>query len=200
VQRLLAALAAPLLFVAACSDSGGDDAADDAEVDAEQTFESPTVSLGDADEGIDGVQAYRLTYTSPPHRPGEIDYGMRPPAGGLHNGNAYRCGFYDAPLLDEVVVHDLEHGVVWLSYAPELPQADLDAIHDLARENEKVIAAPYEGLDPGVAVVATAWARQLTLDSVDDPRLAEFIERYEDGDQVPEQGVGCSVGAGEPIP
>ena len=48
-------------------------------------------------------------------------------------------------------------------------------IHELARDNDEVLAAPYEGLDPGVAVVATAWARQLTLESVDDPRLAEFV-------------------------
>jgi len=52
--------------------------------------------------------------------------------------------------------------------------------------------APYRGLDVGVAVVATAWARQLTLESVDDDRLDEFVEQYQDGDQAPESGASCT--------
>ena len=72
-------------------------------------------------------------------------------------------------------------------------------IHDLVRDNAKVIATPYADLADGEAVVATAWARQLRLDSVDDPRLAEFVEQYQDGEQAPESGASC-VGLGEPIP
>ncbi len=80
---------------------------------------------------------------------------------------------------------------MWLAYAPDLAEADVEVIHELARDNDEVLAAPYEGLDPGVAVVATAWARQLTLESVDDPRLAEFVAQYQNGDQHPEPGVPC---------
>jgi Protein of unknown function (DUF3105) len=97
------------------------------------------------------------------------------------------------------VVHDLEHGAVWLAFDPDLPDTELGAIHDLARANPKVIAAPYPDLEPGEAVVATAWARQLRLDTVDEPRLAAFVEQYQDGSQAPEAGASC-VGLGEPIP
>ena len=113
----------------------------------------------------------------------------------------WNCGFYDEPVRDENAVHALEHGAVWLAYSPDLDEADVEVLHDLARENEKVLAAPYEGLDDGVAVVATAWARQLTLDSVDDPRLEEFVEQYQDGSQAPEAGASCTgTPVGEPIP
>ena len=54
---------------------------------------------------------------------------------------------------------------------------------------------------PTVAVVATAWARQLTLDSDTDPRLDEFVAAYQDGDQAPESGVTCRDSPlGDPIP
>ena len=191
MRRFPALFSAALLLVAACGDDGGDGA---------ETYESPTEDLGEVDEGIDGVHAFRLTYPFPPHRAGDIEYALSPPAGGLHDGDAYVCGFYDAPVVDEIVVHDLEHGAVWLSYAPDLDEDDVEVIHDLVRENEDVVAAPHESLDEGVAVVATAWARQLTLDAVDDPRLEEFIAQYVNGPQTPEQGVGCTAGRGEPIP
>ena len=97
------------------------------------------------------------------------------------------------------MVHDLEHGAVWLAYDPDLPEADVAVIRALASANAKVIATPYPDLAAGEAVVATAWARQLRLDAVDDPRLAEFVDQYQDGPQAPESGSSC-VGLGAPIP
>ena len=132
---------------------------------------------------------------------GEVDYQCVPPPEGMHATVWWNCGFYDEPVRDENAVHSLEHGAVWLAYAPGLADADVEVLHDLARENEKVLAAPYEGLDDGVAVVATAWARQLMLESVDDPRLEEFVDLYQDGSQSPEVGASCSgTPVGEPIP
>ena len=76
--------------------------------------------LGEAEEGIDGVHAIRVYYESPVHTEGIVDYDRRPPAGGAHNPVWWNCGFYDEPVVDESAVHDLEHGVVWLAYAPDL--------------------------------------------------------------------------------
>ena len=78
-------------------------------------------------------------------------------------------------------MHDLEHGAVWLAYAPDLRRRRRRG-HPRPRPRQRqVIAAPYPDLAAGEAVVATAWARQLRLDDVDDPRLAEFVEQYQDG-------------------
>jgi hypothetical protein len=94
-------------------------------------------------------------------------------------------------VIDENAVHDLEHGVVWISYAEDrLTDADIQLIRDLTQGN-KVLAAPYVGLPEGENVVATAWARQLRMDSPRDPRLAQFVAQYQDGDQAPERGVTC---------
>jgi hypothetical protein len=196
MPRTTSPLLAAALFVvaglAACSDDepggGGSDL---------EGGESEVV--GEAEEGIDGVQAVRVYYSDPVHTESVVDYELRPPAGGMHNPTWYSCGFYDEVVPDEHVVHDLEHGAVWLAYSPELEAADVGVIHDLARANAKVIATPYPALADGETVVASAWARQLRLDSVDDPRLSEFIAEYQDGSQAPEAGASCA-GLGEPIP
>jgi hypothetical protein len=192
----VACLAVSLLLAGACSGDGSGGAVDLVEGRKSEV-------LGDADEGIDGVQSIRVYYTAPVHvgMDQDVDYELRPPAGGLHAPIWWNCGFYDQPVRDENAVHDLEHGVVWLSYSPSLDAQDVEVLHDIARANDKVLVAPYEGLDVGVAVVATAWARQLTLESVDDPRLDAFVEQYQDGDQAPEAGASCTGSPlGAPIP
>jgi hypothetical protein len=194
-SRLLAAGVVVLLVLAGCSDGGGgEDSGSDLEGGQSEV-------IGPADEGIEGVTAIRVYYARPVHTEGIVDYDLRPPAGGLHNPVWWNCGFYDEPIPDEHAVHDLEHGAVWLAYSDDLSDVDVEVIHDLARANEKVLAAPYPALTVGEAVVATAWARQLRLASVDDPRLAEFVERYQDGSQAPEGGAGCSgTPLGDPLP
>jgi hypothetical protein len=185
----LIAVAAVALLLAGC----GDDPDPGGEVD-DAPFESPTELLGDADEGIEGVQSFRVHYPTEqgsPHRDGDIEYGLEPPVGGLHDPVPLECGFYGEPVREENVGHSLEHGAVWLSFAPDLAAEDVGVIEALARDNDEVLAAPHDGLEPGVAVVASAWARQLTLESVEDPRLAEFVAEYQNGGQEPEPGVGC---------
>jgi Protein of unknown function (DUF3105) len=190
-RTLGSCIATALLLLGACSDGGG-------EPDPVVGGESQV--LGDADEGIEGVQAIRVYYSAPVHTEDEVEYQLRPPPGGMHHPVWWNCGSYDEPIRDENAVHALEHGAVWLAHAPDLPPADVEVIHDLARRNEKVLAAPYEGLDSGVAVVATAWARQLMLDSVDDLRLAQFVAQYQDGDQAPESGASCrGTDLGQPL-
>jgi len=196
MRRLLALFGAAGVLVAGCGDGGVT-----AGTVRHGDVESPSKVLGDADEGIEGVQAVRVTYERPVHADGHIDYGLHPPAGGLHNPIWWNCGFYDQPVRDENVGHDLEHGAVWISYAPDLPADQVEVIHDLVRGNPKTLAAPYEDLPTGAPVAVTAWARQLRLGSADDPRLAEFVARYQDGDQAPEAGASCTGSPlGEPLP
>lgn len=184
MRRALAAACLVLVSLGACSSGSGDD---------------PGPAVAEADEGIDGVLAIRIA--SAEHVRGEVDYDRHPPAGGDHVQVPARCGFYDEEVPTELVVHSMEHGAVWLAYAPDLEPDAVSTIRALARDNPEVIATPYPDLEPGVAVVASAWARQLVLEAVDDARLAAFVERYQDGDQSPEAAVPCAgQGAGVPLP
>lgn len=186
-RRVLLAMLASALIGTACGGGGGGGGS------------QANAVIGPADEGIDGVMAIRVPENT--HSDGVVAYELQPPAGGVHSSVWLNCGFYDEPSPDENLVHDLEHGAVWLAYSPDLAPADLGVIHDLARANEKIVATPYPDLAPGVAVVASAWARQLTLESVDDPRLSRFALQYIDGSQAPEAAATC-LGSplGSPIP
>lgn len=120
--------------------------------------------------------------------------GALPPVGGDHSPAVQNCGFYTEPVRDENAVHSLEHGAVWLAYRPDLDQSQVDRLRTIAAENGYVLVSPYPDL--AVPVVATAWGVQLQVDSVEDERVAPFLERYVQGEQTPEPGAPCSGGVG----
>jgi hypothetical protein len=128
------------------------------------------------------------------HTPDDVDYPQSPAVGGPHNPVWLDCGAYDDPVPEENAVHDLEHGTVWISYAPDL---DADGVAELADAlPQNGIMAPYPGLD--APVVVTVWGRQLALDGADDPRLALFIKTFGGGETAPEPMASCAGGERDP--
>jgi hypothetical protein len=130
------------------------------------------------------------------HIEGEVDYEQTPPAGGPHNPVWQNCGFYSEPISDENAAHTLEHGAVWITYQPDLPQDQVEKLKELASGQTYVLASPYPDLP--APVVASAWGKQLRLDSADDPDLERFVGAYQQGPQTPEPGAACTGGLGEP--
>lgn len=147
-----------------------------------------------AAEGPEGTETFDITDRS--HTQGEVDYEQTPPVGGPHHPLWQNCGFYSEPVIDEHAVHSLEHGAVWITYSPDLPQEQVEALRNIATGQTYILVSPYEGLPS--PVVASAWNHQIRLDSADDPRLQEFIEAFRLGPQTPEPGAPCTNGVGEP--
>jgi hypothetical protein len=136
-------------------------------------------------------------FTGGDHKAGVIAYTESPPFGGPHSPIWADCTgtVYPSQIASENAVHDLEHGAVWVAYDPGIDEAQLTALSALVAQQAKVTATPLEGLES--ALVVSAWARQLPLESVDDPRLVQFIETYRNSDNAPEPGAACQ-GVGEP--
>jgi hypothetical protein len=130
------------------------------------------------------------------HTEGNVEYAQSPPAGGAHNPAWQNCGFYEEPIRNETAVHSLEHGAVWITYLPDLPQDELERLRDLAQSNNFVLVSPYT--EQGSPVVASAWGKQLSLESAEDPDLERFINAYSQGPQTPEPGATCTGGVGDP--
>lgn len=152
----------------------------------------------DADEvaregpvNLDDVEIY--DDLDPAHTPDDVDYPQSPPVGGPHDPVWLACGVYDEPVRDENLVHDLEHGTVWITYDPD-GDVDVDALAGLLPQNG--ILSPYPGLD--APVVVTVWGRQLALDGADDPRLSLFIDTYGGGETAPEPFASCAGGVESP--
>ncbi|WP_341252962.1 DUF3105 domain-containing protein [Euzebya pacifica] len=131
----------------------------------------------------------------PSHVEGEVDYETAPAAGGPHASVWQNCGNYDEPVDEENAVHSLEHGAVWLAYDPDLPEGEVERLRD--RAGGHVLVSPYEEpLD--APIVATAWGKQLAVETADDPAIETFIRAFEQGPQTPEPGAVCTRGIGEP--
>jgi hypothetical protein len=130
------------------------------------------------------------------HAEGDVDYAQTPPAGGAHNPVWQNCGFYEEPVSDETAVHSLEHGAVWITYTPDVPQDEIERLADLSESNDFVLVSPYP--DQGSPIVATAWGKQLSLESAEDSNLERFINAYSQGPQTPEPGALCTGGVGDP--
>jgi predicted small secreted protein len=129
------------------------------------------------------------------HTKGPVDYPQSPPVGGPHNPIWQNCGFYSEPVRNENAVHSMEHGAVWITYRPDLPKDQVEKIKSLTQKGY-VLASPYPGLP--APVVASAWGKQLRLNSTNDPRLEQFVSTYSQGPQNPEPGAPCSGGVGSP--
>jgi len=129
------------------------------------------------------------------HVDGTVDYAMSPPAGGPHNPVWLNCGVYSEPVPSENAVHDLEHGAIWITYAPDLPQADIDKLKAKTPSTYAVLS-PFTDLDAPVAI--SAWGAQLKLTDPDDPALQAFIDRYWRAADAPEPGAPCTGGVDAP--
>lgn len=121
---------------------------------------------------------------------------MNPPVGGDHNPAWMNCGIYTVTVPSELAVHSLEHGAVWITYLPTLPAEQIDILKKLTKEGEFRLLSPDPEQDS--PVIATAWGVQLKLQSTDDPRLQEFVTKYENRKDGPEYGAPCSGAYGEP--
>ncbi|QVQ51654.1 DUF3105 domain-containing protein [Spiractinospora alimapuensis] len=123
-------------------------------------------------------------------------YEQSPPVGGPHFEYWQNCGVYTEPVADFLAVHSLEHGTVWITYDPDLPDEDVEALESLHTPGSYVLVSPYLGDMPG-PIVASAWEYQLVVDSPADEDLTRFLRRYEQSDHVPEPGAACSGAVGE---
>ena len=171
---------------------------------AEQFVENPSTTMSDIEsfastttidlENIEGVEY--LVITSREHTEEDLDYPTVPPAGGDHLGIWHNCGKYIVELLDEAAVHSLEHGVVWVTYIPDLPLSEIQKLDNILDGNQRFLMSPYS--NQPAPIVLTSWGRRLEIEEADDPRIPAFIEAFTDSPSSPEPGVTCNGGLGIP--
>lgn len=180
MRRILSLLLVAALVVvvgAACSSDDGDDS---------------SASAGPAPDGPEGTEVVPASGRN--HVEGAVDYPTSPPAGGDHNQVWHNCGFFTEPVPDELAVHSMEHGAVWVAYGDDADDGEVALLQERAGQEGYLLATPYEGMDS--PLVLTAWERQLELDSVSDPRFNEFLDAYLEGPTTPEPGAPCDGGVG----
>src|SRR5216684_1287196 len=195
---VIAAVVAVIVVVAVTS-SGGSKEAIPAAPTGTTTVQPAALTVPNA-TGIRGVVAYDTTgwpsaSSNGPanqalghtHVPGPVQYSVTPPVGGNHNAAWMNCGVYDKPVPAERAVHNLEHGAVWVTYQPSLPQSEVSQLRAFfgrqtvlspggGSGSRYVDLTPYPGLP--APIVVSSWGFQLRLTSPADPRLQEFVTKF----------------------
>ena len=145
------------------------------------------------DDPPDGIEVYPATTNRTTREP--IEYEREPPTNGDHDPLWQNCGFYERPVKDRHAVHSMDHGVVWITYRPDLATGQVDELRSYGEESY-VIVSPYPGQD--APVIATSWRVQLELDGPDDPRLRGFVDQFRISEIAPLSGNRCTGGVGNP--
>ena len=131
------------------------------------------------------------------HTPDAVEYPQSPPVGGEHNPVWQNAAFYEELVQNENAVHTMEHGGVWVTYSPDLPQEGKDGLRELVEGRDRLMASPYPDLPQDAPIVASAWGKQLAVEGADDPKLQEFVQSFRRGPQTPEPGAACTGGTAE---
>jgi hypothetical protein len=154
----------------------------------------PSEDNPDPSKDIEGVEVVEyepgMHTLSPTQR---VAYDRSPPFGGAHAGVWADCQgtVYDEAVRLEEMVHSLEHGTVWIAYnADELSAADVDVLAEKVDGQPYLMLSPFPELDRPISL--QAWGHQLKLESVDDPRLDQFIAALRENQYTtPEPGARC---------
>ena len=103
------------------------------------------------------------------------DYNSNPPTSGNHWPSPADWGFYNTPLADEQLVHNLEHGGIWVSYKDADDQTKTKLLKLIAQKYpQAVIISPRELNDAKIAVAS--WGRLMKLETFDETKINEFIK------------------------
>ena len=124
-------------------------------------------------------------------------YNTVPPTSGQHWSAWSDCGFYNYPLPDELLVHNLEHGNIIISYNLEDPveiAALRDAVAAMPLAEEYAIVRRYHHIPEGM-VALTTWGVLDRMLGVDPERIARFFRDFP-GNTGPEfpNGLPCTTG------
>lgn len=113
--------------------------------------------------------ADRTTYPS---------YNSNPPTSGPHYAVPATSQFYNKELPDEQLVHNLEHGHVWISYKPTVPPEIIKKLSGFAGRD--VIVTMRSKNDSDISLAAWGRLDKFNLENGELPsqRISDFIWRY----------------------
>jgi hypothetical protein len=104
------------------------------------------------------------------------EYNTNPPTSGMHWEAPANWGFYTEELSDEQVVHNLEHGGIWISYK-NLDSDSLDKLKEIASKNPNSLVVSKREVNEDNLVVAS-WGKWMKLSTVDEVLIQKYIDTY----------------------
>lgn len=113
-------------------------------------------------------------------KPGDLLPGLylsNPPVSGWHYAETAKWGVHNEEIVDQLAIHNLEHGGIWISYKPDAPSELVGELKTIAeRYRDEVILSPRAANDSLIALAA--WGRLDKFDYFDEARIVKFIKAY----------------------
>lgn len=108
--------------------------------------------------------------------------GDQPPTSGAH-ANPVSWGVYDTEVRDDQLIHNMEHGGIYISYQPSLPKDQVDKLTRLlsapfANPNfqpTKIVLAPRATNKSPIEL--SSWRRSETLLAYDQQKIEDYVAR-----------------------
>lgn len=104
-------------------------------------------------------------------------YNSNPPTSGPHYEEWAKWGIYDEKLLDEQLIHNLEHGGIWISYRDKDNQDLINKLKDIAEDYSIKVILTYRP-ENDVPIALAAWTRLLKLENFDEKQIKNFIKAF----------------------
>ena len=146
--------------------------------DTKQMAEGTDLSLVPVNSPVEGTVEYKIESRQHIASGTSITaYNSNPPNSGSHWPAPAKNGVYDKQLPDEQLVHNLEHGHVWISYKPDTSEDVVNKLKEIVGEDDwKLVLEPRDKNDSQIALVS--WGRVLKLDQLDENKVKDFIKTY----------------------
>lgn len=104
-------------------------------------------------------------------------YNSNPPTSGMHWVSPAKNGIFENSLQDEQVIHNLEHGYIWITYKTNTNQEIQNQLRKIIeQDNSKIILSPREANDR--QIILAAWGRTLKMDEPNSDAIKNFIKTY----------------------
>jgi len=106
-------------------------------------------------------------------------YNSNPPTSGPHFPQAAEWGAYKEEVADETLIHNLEHGGVWISYKPDISDEVRIKLENFYEKwGRKIIVAPRSQNDSDVALAAWNHLDKFSAAEFTDERVEKFIKAF----------------------
>ena len=107
-------------------------------------------------------------------------YNSNPPTSGDHYVRTEEWGISDTPLVNEKLVHNLEHGGIIIHYncekCDDLITKLKDLTNRLAAKDRKIILTPNKNIDAKIALAA--WGYYDKMNDLDEERVWNFFNDH----------------------
>ncbi len=135
------------------------------------TPEVPRPGIAHEDKGRQHVADNAVTYG-----------GSEPPTSGDHSSQV-PWQAYEQEVPDINVIHNMEHGGIYISYKPDLPPEEVAKIKavffspfsDKDFTPNKVVLAPRAAND--APIIVSSWMRSMKLDKFDQDKMVDYYRR-----------------------